>query len=102
MPSIREEVADALADTCIFGGLNESYGVIKSKETSNGQRTYWSVTFAKARTLDGHIRVYSPTFIWVGWEGALAKARGLEFRGNKVFKSEHEAKSFIIGNFVKV
>lgn len=101
MPSIREEVAEALADTCVFGGLNESYGVIKSKETAKG-KTYWSVTFAKARTLDGYIRVYSPSFIYVGWQGAAAVAAGLEFRGNRVFKDEQSAKQFIVKHFINV
>lgn len=99
MASPREEVADALADTCVFGGLNDSYGVIKEKGEANG-KTYWGVTFAKARILDGMIKVYSPTFIYIGWEGALAAGRGLPFRGHEVVKSEAAAKKFLIDHFV--
>lgn len=100
MPSAREEVADGLADTCVFGGLNESYGVSKAKDEANG-KNFWSVTFAKARSLDGVIKVYSPTFIHIKWEGALAKAAGLAFRGHEVFKSEAEAKKFLCDHFIK-
>jgi hypothetical protein len=99
MPSPREQVADALVDTCVFGGLNDSYGVMKQRGEANG-KTYWSVTFAKARSLDGLIRVYSPIFIQVKWEGTLAQARGLSYRGNEIFRSEAEVKKFLTDYFI--
>ena len=55
MPSEREQVAQNLVDTCVFGGLDESYGVNLSKETDTKGKSYWSITFAKAGTLDGSI-----------------------------------------------
>ncbi len=57
MPSPREQVADNLVETCAFGGLNDSYGIMKSKATDAKGKTYWSVTFAKARYLDGQIKI---------------------------------------------
>lgn len=99
MASPREDVADALAATCVFGDLNDSYGVIKEKGEANG-KTYWGVTFAKARILDGVIKVYSPNFIQIKWEGALAVGRGLPFRGHEVVRSEAAAKKFLIDHFV--
>jgi len=99
MPSPREEVADGLAETCVCGGLNDSYGVSLAKTTENG-KTYWLVTFAKARTLDGVIRVYSPTFIQIRWQGALAKAAGLAFTGTEVFRSDMAARRFLIDHFI--
>lgn len=99
MPSPREDVADNLADTCVFGELNESYGVIKAKDEANG-KTFWSITFAKARTLDGVIKVYSPNFIQIKWEGSRARVSGLAFRGSEVLKSEAAAKKFLIDHFV--
>lgn len=50
MPSERESLAQALADTCVFGGLNESYGVNVARGEARG-RNFWSVTFARARYL---------------------------------------------------
>jgi len=99
MPSPREEVADGLADTCVFGGLNESYGVSKAKGEANG-KSFWTITFAKARTLDGVIKVYSPTFIQIKWQGALAKAAGLAYEGSEVLKSELAAKKFLTDHFI--
>lgn len=99
MMSPREEVAQALAETCIFGALNDSYGVDKTKVTDKKGKTYWSVTFCKARVLDGVIQVYSPRFILVKWQTTFGH---LPHRGQKIFKSEHEAKDFICRNFVIV
>lgn len=101
MPSIREEIADSLRDICVFGDLNDSYGVNKTKQNANG-KSYWNVTFAKAGSLDGHIRVYSPNFIYIGWEGKYALAKGLPFRGKEIMKSESEARQFISKYFIAV
>jgi hypothetical protein len=92
MPSEREQIAHNLADTCVFGGLNESYGVTCEKATNAKGKTYWSVTFAKARTLDGAIQVYSPTFILITWQTAN---RDLPSKGRVVAKSEGEAKELL-------
>lgn len=63
--SPRQQVAQNIADTCIFGGLNESYGVSCERATDKKGKPHWSVLFAKARTLDGVVRVYSPGFIMI-------------------------------------
>jgi len=91
--SPRQEVAQNLAETCIFADLNDSYGVSVSKTEENG-KAYWGVTFAKARILDGIIRVYSPNFIQVKWQGMGSN------RGSEVFRSESAAKEFIQRKFV--
>lgn len=93
MPSIREDIANNLADTCVFGGLNESYGVLTSKETDAKGKSYRSVTFARNAILDGVIKVYSPTFILISWQTAI---RDLPSKGREVCKSEHEAKQFLM------
>lgn len=92
MPSEREQIARNLAETCVFGGLNEAYGVLCQKATNQKGKTYWSVTFAKARTLDGSIQVYSPTFILISWQTAN---RDLPATGRQVLKSEDEARDFL-------
>ena len=95
--SPRQEVAQNLADTCVFGGLNESYGVSVSKSEDKG-KTFWSVLFAKNRILDGLIRVYSPNFIMIKWQTAI---RDLPHRGQEVFRSEASAKEFLMNTFIK-
>jgi len=98
--SPRQKVAQNLADTCVCGGLNESYGVSVEKATDKGGKDHWSVLFAKASTLDGVIRVYSPGFVLVQWQGALARVTDLPLRGSQVCRSESEAKEFLIAHFV--
>lgn len=90
--SPRQQVAVDLADTCLFGGLDESYGVNVSKGDHNG-KSCWTVTFAKAAILDGVIRVYSPSFIQVKWEGKMGK-------GSEVFRNMSNAREFITNKFI--
>jgi hypothetical protein len=95
--SPRESVAHELADTCRLGGLNESYGVNVDK-VEDGLRSYWNVTFAKNRILDGVIRVYSPNFILVKWQTAI---RTIPRKGSQRFADTQEAKSFITQTFIQ-
>lgn len=96
--SLRQQVAQNLADTCIFGDLNDVYGVICEKTKDAKDKTYWSVLFCKARITDGVIRVYSPNFIMITWQTAI---RDLPNKGKEIFRSEAAAKEFIIKNFVR-
>lgn len=93
--SLRQQTAINLASTCIFGALNDSYGVSVEKDTDSRGRAFWSVTFCKARVLDGIIRVYSPSFIFITWQGMG------ERDGKYVARSEHGAKTFISNRFIK-
>ena len=95
--SPRQQVAQNLADTCVFGGLNEVYGVSVDRQEQKGKK-FWGITFCKARVLDGHISVYSPNFILIRWQ---TKFRHLPAAGQEVFKSEDAAKQFLIKNFVQ-
>ena len=63
--SIREEIQNDLANYCNELGLNEVYGVLTGKDQSSTGRTFRSVTFCKARVLDGVIEIYGPKFIMV-------------------------------------
>ena len=96
--SPRQQVAQDLADACIFGDLNDSYGVSLEKATDAKGKTYWSVLFCKARVLDGVIRVYSPSFIMITWKTSY---RDLPANGKEIFRSETDAKQFLISSFVK-
>ena len=93
--SLRGEVAQNLADTCIFGNLNDAYGVSLEKAVDSKGKSHWSVLFCKARVLDGVIRVYSERFIMITWRGAGAQ------NGKFIAKSEAEAKDFLVNNFIK-
>ena len=90
--SPRQQVAELLAETCIFGNLNDSYGVSVTKSEADG-KSFWTVLFAKAAILDGVIRVYSPNFIQVKWQGKLGK-------GSEVFRSPGAAKDFLSNTFI--
>jgi hypothetical protein len=94
--SPREQVAEALMETCVFGGLTDAYGVIKARSTANG-KTYWSVTFCKARDLDGVIRIYSERFILIQWK---TRYKSLPHTGQQKFISERQAKDFMCLHFI--
>lgn len=93
--SPREDVAQELADTCMFGGLNEVYGVQKGRSADN---KCWTILFCKARILDGSISVYSPKFIIVKWQ---TQYRDMPHKGSEKFTSVSDAKQFIQRMFVR-
>lgn len=93
--SARQQVALNLADTCMFGDLNDSYGVSCERATDSKGKAHWSVLFCKARVLDGVIRVYSEGFILITWQGLGERS------GKKVCRSEFEAKEFLVNYFIK-
>ena len=99
MPSPREQAADNLVETCAFGGLNDSYGIQKVKMTNPKGKTYWHVTFCKARYLDGSIDIYSERFILVKWRTAY---RTMAAEGQELFKNEDAARDFIAKSFINL
>jgi hypothetical protein len=84
--SPRHQVAQNLADVCIFCGLNDHYGVNVTRQTAPNGKTYWNVTFCKDRLIDGALRVYSPNFILVEWNSQ-----------REVMKGEAQVRSFLVG-----
>ena len=98
MPSPRESVAQELYETCLFGGLNESYGASMGKRTDAKGKSYWDVSFCKARTVDGTVKVYSEKFILVKWQ---TQFRDMPHQGQEVFKNVNAAKSFLVKSFVR-
>lgn len=59
----REDIQNELADYCRELRLDEVYGVLTDKRINEKGRSVRTVTFCKARTLDGLIEIYGPTFI---------------------------------------
>lgn len=96
--SIRSQVAQNLVDTCVFGSLNDSYGVMLTKDTDKKNKSFWGITFCKARILDGYIRVYSEKYILITWETAI---RDLPRKGSQVCRNEYEAKDFLVKTFIE-
>jgi hypothetical protein len=96
--SIRHSVAEEIAESCRFGDLNDSYGVLVSKGEANG-KSFWSVTFCKAVNLDGEVRIYSPNFILIKW---TTRYKHLPKNGSQKFSDVDSAKLFIQKNFVTI
>lgn len=92
MASPREDLAQELLDICKFGGLDDSYGADMSRSTDAKGKTYWHVSFCKARYLDGVIKVYSEKFILIKWKTAY---RDFPPEGQEVFKSPTAARQFL-------
>jgi len=92
MSSPRQDVAQELVETIMFGGLDEVCGCNMSKETDNKGKSYYSVSFCKARNLDGVVKVYSPKFVLVKWQ---TQYRDMSPKGQEVFKNVWDAKSFL-------
>ena len=87
--SPRAELADKLAAiicemrmTAPFGGDVEKSG--------EGRKAYYGILFAKPRTLDGLVRVYSPKFIIIECQGPAAPGYGW----SAIYKAE-EAGAFL-------
>jgi hypothetical protein len=91
--SPRHAVVLELSDTLLCAGLNEVYGIVRSKGKNKNGKEYRSITFCRARTLDGVIEVYSPYFIIVKW------LRG-GVRGHEKFTGAEDVKRFIIKEFM--
>ncbi len=93
--SPRQQVAQNLAELCVFGDLNDAYGVSCERATDSKGKPHWLVLFCKARVLDGVIRVYSDRFILITWKGMGQRD------GKQVCRSADEAKEFLINTFIK-
>lgn len=63
--SEREIVATSIAQVIIEMGMTNPFGGDVKKTTQENGRSYYGVLFSRPATLDGFVRVYSPTFILV-------------------------------------
>jgi hypothetical protein len=92
--SPRHEAALEILDTIRCCGLDEVYGGSMDRTTEKG-KTFWVLTFCRARTLDGVVRVYSPNFIQVKYQQGNRKV-------SEIFCSTRDAKSFLVRRFVQL
>lgn len=93
--SPRLSVAQALAETCLFGGLTDNFKLNRTKVTDKNGKSYWSINFTSHETLHIEIRVYTPGRIQVIWSDDRAKVKGKE-----LFRNEYSAKDYICRAFV--
>lgn len=93
--SERSELADQIAQKLRDLNLDQSYGV-NIGEPTKGQ-PYYSVSFCRARTLDGYVRFYGPKFINIQWMGTINSE--LPYKGSMVFHSPEELYAFLNENF---
>jgi len=63
--SVREDIQNELANYLRELGLDEVYGVLTGKHATKDGRSIRSVTFCRARTLDGVVEIYGPKFMTV-------------------------------------
>lgn len=64
MPSKRAAIQEELVEFLDGLGLNTPYGLITGQH-GRGRGSYRSVTFCRARTLDGEVRVYAPSWFLI-------------------------------------
>jgi len=77
--------------------LAQVYGAIEGTGKSTAGKPYRSLTFCRARVLDGSIEIYGPKFIVVSYQTAY---RHLPHQDRKVFTSVEETKRFLKETFV--
>lgn len=90
--SKRSELAERFADLIRKLRLTTPYGGDVGQEGR-----YYSITFAKPRTVDGVVKVYSPRFIQMSYQTGF---RDLPPKDSRVFTSEKNAKDFLKAAFI--
>lgn len=78
--------------------LDDSYGVNAGVRTNPKGRKYLSVSFCKARVLDGTLNMYSRNFVQVKWQTAF---RDMPHNGSEVLTSVEDALDFIKRSFAR-
>ncbi len=97
----RQETLDAVFELLHELELDEVYGITEGTHKASSGKSAPSLTFCKARILDGLVAVWSPTFIQAKWQTAI---RDLPHRHSQVFKSFAEfevAMREYFGKYVK-
>ena len=90
---MRTEVVDKIEEFLLENGLDEVYGVLREDEAK-----YASLTFCKARDLDGSIKVYGPRFILVQYQTRIGD---LPRKDSAVFESVEDTLEFLRLAFVE-
>jgi hypothetical protein len=89
--SPRHEAALLITETLRCLGLDDAYGISCERAVDKKGKNHWSILFCKARTVDGHVRVYADRYITI----AIQQRRGVER-----FTSPRQAQSWLVQQFV--
>jgi hypothetical protein len=90
--SPREEIQNEIRDTLFCLELNEVYGIIESKQNDQKGKSYRALTFCRAGSVDGEVRVYSPRFIMIKYQTTI---RRLPHKSQEVFRDVSAAKRYL-------
>ena len=84
--SEREKLQDHLEQYLKGLGLDQVYGVLTGMETTPKGQKVRTLTFCRARTLDGTVKIFSPTFFTVNTS---------RVRQTQVFRSLEELEEYL-------
>lgn len=90
--SAREDLSTRLFEFCNEVGLNEVYGCLESLDGK-----IRTVTFCKAKVLDGQINIYGLNFIQVKYKTAI---RAMPQNDSRIFNKESHVTDFLKAAFV--
>jgi hypothetical protein len=93
--SKRSDLAAEIAGKLRDLNLDQSYGVDVGEPTKG--QPYYSISFARARYLDGQVRLYGEKFINVQWAGTINSE--LPHSGSLVFRTVDDFYKFLDENF---
>lgn len=70
--SVREDIQNRILTYVHERGVfSAPYGILDGKHTNAKGRSYRSVTFGKARTLDATVNIYGPKYLQFQFSGSL-------------------------------
>ena len=81
----RQQIADYFEKMLSEAAFSAPYGVLQGNQKDKKGKTYRSVTFGIARTLDAEIRIYGANFILLRWNNGTLE----------IFRSFKEVEKFI-------
>jgi hypothetical protein len=94
--SPRELAQENIRHTLMDLELNQVYGILEGKGVTPNGKTYRSLTFCQAETLDGEVKIFGPKFIVVRYKTAI---RRLPHEGYEQFASVEECQKWLIETF---
>lgn len=78
-PSERQQVAQRIATFICENNLAQVFG---GDVQQSADKRYYGVGLSIARLLDGEVRVYSPSYIYVGLDGPMVHGAGQRVYGS--------------------
>lgn len=92
--SPRQRVALEILDTIRCCDLDQVYGGSIERSVDEKGKGCWVLTFCRARTVDGIVRVYGDHFIQVKYTRGSRKV-------SEIFRTAYDAKAYLVNTFVQ-